>query len=140
MKLMGFNYTKINVEKYGDSFKGLKINSQVDISDIEEVKQEVFKSKDEFLAVKFRYKIEYTPDIALIDLGGNILVSVESKLAKNVIKQWKEKAMPDEFKIPLFNIIFRKAGLKAFQFEEEMNLPTHIQMPTLRKQEDSDKK
>lgn len=140
MKLLGFNYTKINVEKYKDSFKDIKVNSQVDVSDIEEVKQEVFKSKDEFLAVKFKYKIEYTPDVAVILLEGNILVSVDVKLAKEVIKQWKGKAMPDEFNIPLFNIIFRKAGLKALQLEEEMNLPPHIQMPVLRKQEDSDRK
>lgn len=140
MKIIGFNYTKINVEKYKDSFKEIKVNSQVDISSIEEVKQEVFKSKEEFLAVKFKYKIEYAPDVAVIVLEGNILVSVDSKLAKEVIKKWKEKAMPEEFNIPLFNIIFRKAGLKALQIEDEMNLPSHIQMPVLRKQEDSDRK
>jgi len=140
MKLIGFNYTKMKIEKYKDSLKDIKLSSQLDIIDIEQVKQEVFKSEEEFLAVRFKYIIDYSPDMAIIDLEGNVLVSVSSKLAKDVIKQWKEKKMPEEFNIPLFNIILRKAGLKALQIEEEMNLPHHIQLPSLRKQEESSKK
>lgn len=137
---MGFNYTKISIEKGKDIFKDLKINNSVDISDIEEVSQDVFKSKEGFLAVKFKYTLEYAPSIAKIDMGGNILVSVEPKLAKEVLKQWKDKSMPDEFRIPLFNIIFRKAGLRALQLEDEMNLPPHIQMPVIKKQDNSSNK
>ena len=140
MKLMGFNYTKISIEKSKDILKDLKMNSQLDISNIEEVNQEVFKSKEEFLAIKFKYKIEYNPEIALVNLEGTLLVSVDPKLAKDVIKQWKDKGMPDVFKVPLFNIILRKTSLKSLQLEEEMGLPPHIKMPILKKNDDSDKK
>ena len=139
MRLLGFNFTKINVEKESDSFKDLKISNQIDILGIEEVKQEVFKSKDEILAVKFKYSIGYEPKIAKVELEGNILASLgDAKLSKEVLKKWKDKAMPDEFRMPLFNIIFRKAGLKALELEDEMNLPLHMQMPVLRKQENAE--
>ena len=45
---------------------------------------------------------------------------------------WKDKKMPDDFRNTLFNLILRKASLKALQLEEEMNLPIHMQLPTLK--------
>ena len=44
----------------------------------------------------------------------------------------KDKKMPENFRMTLFNLILRKSSLKALQLEEEMNLPTHIQLPTLK--------
>src|SRR3989344_5946585 len=99
MKLLGFNFTKISIEKAKDSLSELKIENQIDIPDITEVKQDVLKSKDELLATKFKYVIKYAPDIAHINLEGNILVSVEAKLAKETMKKWKNKEFPEELRI-----------------------------------------
>ena len=136
MKILGFNFTKISVEKHKDSFKELKIENKVDVTNISEVKQDILKSEEDLLAVKFKYDILYNPDVAKVEIAGTILVSVDSKLAKDTLKKWKDKETPEEFKIPLFNLIFRKAGLKALQLEEEMNLPLHMQMPAIRKKAD----
>ena len=141
MKLLGFNLTKIGIEKTKDVVKDLKIENKVDISEIKEVNQDILKSKDEVLAVKFTYIIDYSPGIAKVHMEGSILVSVESKVAKEVLKGWtsKDKNLPEEFRATIFNIIFRKAGLKAMELEDDMGLPLHIQMPSIRKKEkDSD--
>jgi len=37
----------------------------------------------------------------------------------------------------LFNIILKKSTLKALQIEEELNIPLHMQLPSLKKQEKS---
>ena len=137
---MEFNFTKINVEKEKDSFTDLKISNSIDVSSIEEVKQEILKSKEDVLAIKFKYSVLYNPKIAKVELEGNILLSVEPSMTKEVIKKWKDKETPEEFRMPLFNIILRKAGVKALELEDGMNLPLHMQMPLLRKQENSDKK
>ena len=42
--------------------------------------------------------------------------------------------MTEEFRILLFNIILRKANIKALELEEQMNLTLHIPLPTLKKQ------
>jgi len=136
MKLLGFNFTKINIEKYKDSFKDLKLENHVDVTSVAEIKQETIKSDDDFLAVKFKYIINYKPEVAKLEMEGTILVSVEPKIAKETLKRWKVKETPDEFRIPLFNIIFRKAGLKALELEDELNLPLHLQMPAIRKKAD----
>jgi hypothetical protein len=141
MKLLGFNFTKINVEKKKDSIKDLKIHNHIDVLSIEEVKQEFFKTEDNVLIIKFSYSIEYEPQIAHLSLEGTILLSVEKEeMVKEILKKWKEKGLLEEFRIPLFNVIFRKAGLKALELEDEMNLPLHMSMPIMKKQADSGKK
>lgn len=124
MKFVGFNFTKINVEKTSDIFKDLKINTNIDVSNIEQLKNEIFKAKEELLGVKFKYGVDYGK-VGKIELEGNVLVSIESKEAKSIMKEWKNKKIPEDFKISVFNVILRKSTLKALQLEDEMNLPIH---------------
>ncbi len=132
MKLFGFNFTKIQIEKFKERVEGLKINTKIDISDIKEAKAGILKTKEELLTVKFVYGLDYEPEMAKVELEGNLIVSLESKRVKEILKEWKKKKMPEDFRTTLFNVILRKSGLKALQLEEEMNLPIHMQMPTLK--------
>jgi len=135
MKLLGFNFTKISAEKTSNNFQDLKVGTKIDVTEIIEAKQDIIKTKEELLAVKFTYDIEYSKDIAKMMFQGNLLLGIDSKTFKEVLKQWKGKQMPEEFKITLFNIIIRKSSIKALNLEEELNLPLHIQLPSLRKKE-----
>jgi len=135
MKVVGFSFNKINVEKFKNNFEKLNVHTNMDISEIKGIKQELFKTKEEFLGVKFKFILNYDPEIAKIELNGEIIFSVDSKLAKDIIKQWKNKKMPENFRLTLFNFILRKSNLKAFQLEEEMNLPLHISLPLIRKED-----
>ncbi len=132
MKLLGFNFTKIQVEKHKDRVEGLKIGTRIDVSEIKEAKASILKTKDEVLAVKFAYGLDYEPEMAKLDLEGNLIISLESKKAREILKEWKDKKMPEDFRMTLFNLILRKASLKALQLEEEMNLPIHMQLPSLK--------
>jgi len=134
MKLLGFNFTKIDIEKLSEKTENLKINSNIDISDISEVKQSMLKSKETIISVKFSYKINYNPDYAKISLGGNLIVSLEPKTAKDILKEWQDNnKIPDDFKVPVFNLILKKSNVKALSLEEEMNLPLHMPMPKVGK-------
>jgi hypothetical protein len=92
------------------------------------------KTKDVLLEAKFEYKVSYEPDLAKVIINGTALLSVDAKTAEEVLKQWKKKSMPEDFRIPLFNIVMRKATLKALNLCDELNLPIHIPMPTMRKE------
>ena len=105
MKLAGFNFNKISVEKNSDTFKDLKMNTNIDISEIDTVKTGLFKTKEEFLAVKFQYTVDYEPDLAKVLLQGTIILAVDSKLSKEVLKGWKKKKVPEDFRIAVFNVI-----------------------------------
>lgn len=135
MKLLGFNLSKINAQKGRGDFKDLKIESKLDVKDIKEASQTSLKFKEELLAVTFSYEIIYKEDLGSIGLEGTLVLAVDPKTKKEVINQWTEKKMAEDFKIVLFNIIMRKSSLKALELEESLGLPYHIQFPVLKKKE-----
>jgi len=132
MKLIGFNFTKINLEKKSDNFKNLKITTGIDILNIKGTKSNPFNSSDELIIVEFEYNINYEENIALLKFSGNMIISTESNQVSEILKQWEDKKIPKDFRLNIFNIIFRKSSLKALQFEEELNLPPHIPLPSFK--------
>ena len=138
MRVIGFNFTKIAIERLKDSLKKeeeLKINTQIDVSEIKEVKSNLLKTKEEILMVVFSHKVNYEPGVAEINLEGKVIIALPPKIVKEVLKQWKKKKMSEDFRIPLFNLILKKSSLKALALEEELNLPLHIPLPSFKKEE-----
>ena len=135
MRVIGFNFTKISIENLKQITKGFKINTEIDVPEIKSVnlKASPIKTKDEPIEVKFIYSVNYEPDFVKVRLEGNILFSIDSKTAKEILKQWKSKKMPEDFRLLLFNVILKKSTLKALYLEDELNLPLHTPMPSFKK-------
>lgn len=131
MKVLGFALSKISIERFKGRLENVKVNTNIDINEIEEVKQNTFKLKESVIEAKFSFELDYSPEIAKISIAGNIILALESNVSKEVLKMWKEKQIPEEFKINLFNLIFKKASIKAIELEDEMNLPVHIPLPRI---------
>ena len=139
MRLIGFNFTKINIEKLENSQGKLNITTNIDILSIEKTDTGSFELKDDVLAVEFVYFINYEPNFAKIEFKGNILLYMEPKQAKELLKSWKDKKLPDDVRISLFNIILSKSNIKALELENELNLPLHLPMPKLSKPKEENK-
>ena len=135
MRVVGFNFTKISIENLKQIKKGFKINTEIDVPEITSVnlKASPIKTKDDLIEAKFIYSINYEPDFVKVRLEGNILFSIDSKTAKEILKQWKSKKMPEDFRLLLFNVILRKSTLKALYLEDELNIPLHAPMPSFKK-------
>ena len=133
MKFVGFNFTKISIEKMSDSLKGVKLNTKIDLVDIAPVETPLMKADQQLLSIKFSHMINYDPDIAKIELAGRILIAMDKENAKDIIDSWKDKKVSEDFRLALFNIVLRKSNVKAFELEEQMNLPLHIPLPTLKR-------
>ena len=58
MRLRGFNFKKINIEKFSDDFKDIKIDTKIDISDLNIVESEFFDEKEKFIGIKFSFIVE----------------------------------------------------------------------------------
>ena len=132
MKLVGFNFNKIGVERMKNDLKDLKISTSINLKDIKEIKADLVKSKDVLLSVAFNYFINYDPKIAKIDFEGSMTIVIDSKLGKEILKDWKKKVVKEEIRLALFNAILMKSNIKALELEEEINLPPHFQMPSLK--------
>ena len=109
----------------------LLCHTYIDVSSIKEVKADFFKGEEELIGVEFVFTLDYNPDIAIIELKGNLIIALEPKLAKDILKQWEEKKILSDFKLDLFNIILRRSTLKCLQLEDEISLPLHVRLPTL---------
>lgn len=139
MKIIGFSFNKINIEKFSNKAENIKINSNIKVSEIKEVKSDFFKEEENIINIKFIYNLIYNPDFAKLEFIGNILFSIESEKAKDILKQWESKKIAEDFKKTLFNFILKKTTLKALQFEDELNLPLHIPLPSLKFEDKKDK-
>jgi len=140
MRLIGFNFEKMNSERFSDSSESLKYNTKIDLSNISTLKSGFIKLKDEILKVSFNYSVSYEPNYAKIELTGHLLISIEPKLAREILRDWQDKKTPEDFRIFLFNVIIRKANIKALQLEDDLGLPPHVPFPSLKKQEPKEEK
>jgi len=136
MRVIGFNFDKISAEKLKDRTEKLNIKTNIDISEIKQIKSDILKTKEDIVQAKFSYTVRYEPGYANIDLKGTVLLSLEEKQTKEVLKEWKKKQMPEGFRTVLFNIIMRKASLRSLHLEDELNLPLHLPLPTLKPQKE----
>lgn len=134
MRLVGFNFNKISIEKFKELGGELKFNTKIDISSISSLKSDLIKIKDEPIKVDFVYSIFYEPEFAKLELTGTMILSIEPKIAREVLRGWKDKELNEDFRLFIFNVILRKANIKALSLEEELNLPPHIPLPSLSKE------
>ncbi|MDE1848561.1 MAG: hypothetical protein KGH55_00840 [Nanoarchaeota archaeon] len=135
MKAIGFSFNKISIERFSNKLEELKANTNINILEIIPAKADFIKTKEELISVKFEYTIKYDPEYAKIEFSGDMVLEAEPKMAKEVMKDWKDKKLSEEFRIFVFNIILRKANLKALELEDDLNLPLHIPLPFIQKED-----
>ena len=129
MKIIGFSLTKISIERIEKIEGELKLDQNIDIKNIE--KENIPISKDEALKIKFNFSINYSKNVAKVNFEGYLIILPEKDELKEILKLWKDKKIPNEIRIPLFNFIMNKCNIKALNLEDEMGLPLHIPMPRI---------
>jgi hypothetical protein len=125
MQIIGFNLTKILIERKEKSKSELKISQNIDIDEIS--KDKINISKEEVLKIKFTFNINYDPNFAKLEFKGTVVLLPQKEELKTITKEWKDKKLAQEFRMPLFNFIMNKCNIKALGLEDEMALPIHLQ-------------
>ena len=130
MQIIGFNLTKISIQRE-DKLEGkVEIKQNIGIDDVSEEKISI--TKDNTLKIKFTFSVDYSEGkYAKVEFKGHVLLLPEKDEFKEFLKSWKDKKVPEGIRTPLFNFIMSKCNIKALQLEDEMNLPLHIPMPKL---------
>lgn len=132
MAIIGFNLSKVLAERKDIFPAKLEVSSKIDIIDIKKEKLEISKGKD-VLKVDYSFLVLYNPNnLAKIEIMGHVLVMEDSKKVEEALKDWKKKKIDPLLRQQVYNTILRKCNLKALSLEEEMNIPTHFQMPQIR--------
>jgi len=125
IKLLGARISKISGERKPEFSGKLEINTNIKLVDIDKLKD----SKDS-LKVDYELVVDYK-ELGNISIEGTIFISTDSKTVKEIQKSWKDQKFDTEEQVQITNLIIRKASIKAFELEDELSLPIHIQLPSL---------
>lgn len=137
MQVIGFNFTKIQAERKPLVSPSMNINTNIEFNNVEKEKVELLKEA-ESLKLSFKFSIAYVKkeekkesEEAKVIFEGFLVLASFSEEAKDILKEWKKKQVPQNLRVPLFNIILKKCSVRALQLEEELSLPVHVPFPQI---------
>jgi len=137
MQLLGFNFEKITANKEKEFSRKSEINTNIEFTEMEEQDSKLISTK-KVIKVSFLFEVKYKNKEkkkknieANLEFQGNLILSAEKKESKEIIKHWKNKEVPNSFKIPLFNVILQRCNVKALQLEDDLNIPPHVPFPKI---------
>lgn len=132
MPIVGFEFTKIDVEKQSKITGKVKVNHNINIKSVETEKFSLPKP-EEILKFTFHYKVDYQPKIGHITLDGFVLLHEDAKKTKEIIADWKKsKKIPTPITQQIVNTILFRCSIKALTMSQEVNLPPHLPLPKLK--------
>lgn len=132
MNVLNITFNGINAEKKSVPKGNISVSNNIKIIGVEEVKMGLDKTK---MALKFlfSYKTTYAPDIAVIELKGDLLGLVDAENAKKITDKWaKDKTLDKENAKAVINNVMNKCTVEVILLSRELGLPSPIPMPSVK--------
>ena len=128
MNIVGFNFSKITADRKKAVVGSIRINNNVNLSDVREAK--IGLGDRSALAVSFSFKTEYAPDFATIGMEGDLLLLGDQKDSKAALEQWqKEKRLSPQNAQLVMNYILDRCSIQALLLSKDLNLPPPVKLP-----------
>ena len=126
IKLMGSRIVKLSGER-NETYDGeIKVTTNMSL-----VSTELVKDAKDILKIYYRFEADYG-GLGRVVVDGALFVSSDSKTLKDIQKDSKAQKMNGPNQVLIANLILQKASLRCFEMEEELGLPIHIRLPTLK--------
>ncbi|MBN2423216.1 hypothetical protein JXB41_08390 [Candidatus Woesearchaeota archaeon] len=133
MAIVGFNFTKIVVEKNKASVGKIDITNNVSIKEVKEAKLNLGSTKKTGLEFNFIFTSRYNPDMGQIELQGKVVYMDKDEKIKDIMASWKkDKKVPKDILGPIYNSILSKCNIEAIILSREIQLPPPIPLPKLK--------
>lgn len=130
MAIVGFNFTKINVEKLKAVTGTVNISNNVSIKKVEENDLSFGRTKQKGLRFEFEFLSNYEPKVGSISLTGEVLFLDEAKKVEDMLNDWKKnKKLPKEVMTPVLNTALNRCNIQALILSQQINLPPPIPLP-----------
>lgn len=135
MPIVGFNFNNISVKKLKPIEGQVQVKSNVSITDLKEEKLPTGKTKSDGLRVDFKLTVNYEPKLGELILEGFIYYMDDPKTLKDIFKQYKkDKNLPPDMTTQVINTVLTRATIKALTLAQEVNLPPHIPIPSVKQE------
>src|SRR3989338_536076 len=130
MAIVGFNFTRINVERKEMQKGKINISNNVAIKDVKPTDISLGKEKQDALKFTFEFTSRFEPKIGSIILGGDLLFLGDASKIKEVNEGWKkDKRVPKDIMTSILNTILAKCNIQALILSQEVNLPPPVPLP-----------
>jgi hypothetical protein len=130
MSIIGFNFTKILVEKTGSPKGKINISNNIGIVDVKNAKINLGESTNAGVRFAFAFSSEYDPKIGKISLEGEVIVMESKEVVDEILKSWKDKkAVPKDMMSAILNTVLNKCNIQALILSRDLNLPSPIPLP-----------
>ena len=136
MPVIGLKFDSIDAKRKKSEFQGeLKINTTPKITSVKETEVGAIKTKA--LALGFSFATQYNPDVADIQVTGEMLY-INDKQKEDILKSWKkDKKLPEAVGIEVLNHLFRHCLLKVATISEDLQLPPPLNFPIVKPKSES---
>ena len=130
MPIVGFNFTKINVERKNTIKGKINISNDVALKDVKERDLSLGGAKQKGLSFVFNFNSKYGPDIGQINLVGEILYIGDAAKVDSILAEWKKsKKVSKDVMTAVLNTALTKCNIQALILSQEVNLPPPIPLP-----------
>lgn len=133
MTVVGFSFTKINVEKKETAKGKINISNHVSIQNVEESSFSIGQDEQKSLKFTFLFASSYDPNVGIISLTGELVfIEDKSKIAQ-IFSEWKDKKRVDkEVMTDILNVILNRCNIQALILARDINLPSPIPLPKVK--------
>lgn len=129
MNIVGFNFTKIAAERRKAVTGKINVNNNIALNDVREAKIGLGSDRSA-VRIRFVYRSEFQPGIAVMQMEGDVLVLEEKKRAEGLLKVWeKEKKLDPEVAQRVVNHVIERCSIQALLLAKDLNLPSPVRMP-----------
>ncbi len=130
MSIIGFNFTKMHVERTGGAQGKINISNNVGIRDVKEARINLGGSDTAGISFEFAFKVTYEPGIGSIEFEGDVVAMEEKSKVEDILASWKDKkVVPQEMLKQVLDTVLNRCNVQAVVMSRDINLPIPIPMP-----------
>ena len=128
--IVGFNFTKIFVEKKAALKGKVDIKNNVTVTTVESADLSIGATKEKAVKFTFEFTSTYSPAVGQILFNGEVLFMSEPAKREEILKGWKkDKQIPKDTMNDILNTILMRCNVEALLLSRDVNLPPPIPMP-----------
>jgi hypothetical protein len=124
MPIIGIGLKMMEGKKHEEITGAVKVNSNMNITNVEEQELPALKTKG--LSIEFEYRTKYIDEknknLAEINIDGNVIFVDDEQ--EKILKDWKkDKKLSEDVKFQVIRIVSDKCSKKAILLSDDLQLP-----------------